>query len=606
VSARRAQGAADHWVPSTPREMASTGRDDPTPGVDSQPLESGGASTTRTASVGWLLVLCSALALGTALRLVGIAGKRVLQGDEGVTYLAATAHQRAWALAGTTGLVGRWVPAARWQSYLGASGFWGFARIRLDLNSTDNHPPLYFWLLHVWVWLVGVRLWSGPLLNTGIAVATGVTLFLVARRVLGDRLQAAIVTLLWAVSAPAIATSMMARNYELLALFGVLFVFVAHRLVDGSVRPSWRDGAYLAAVTAGLLLTHYESVPFVFGVALVAAILVLRERRRLWLVLAGFVAGVLLALLLDPGFLQSFVRQRHQASAFIPREMVTRAGIVVSSLGSFFRYHAIGSPHLSRWSFQLGKVSGVIVVIGLLVAIGLFVGSPRVRAGSVRWARARSAGDWVVVAAVLLAAASTMGIYVAMQVPVYAMGARYLALFWPFLALVVVCLVRLLPRARLVVVVALVVAIVVPMAVQDAIAGYRGTRSLAPPAGVRAIVVDTTRRTVVPRALWSVPHGVSLFVDPEPRLIRDQSAWLGHLQAGDLFYDSVVFASAADSAAELAVLRSRFEIVRLPRSLIRGATFRILGPRRGGPAANGLGHPELAREPRAEPDERQR
>jgi hypothetical protein len=110
----------------------------------------------------------------------------------------------------------------------------------------------------------------------------------------------------------------------------------------------------------------------------------------------------------------------------------------------------------------------------------------------------------------------------------------------------------------------------------------------------------------VPRALWSVPLGVSLFVDPEPRLIRDQSAWLGRLQAGDLFYDSAVFASAADSAAELAVLRSRFEIVRLPRSLIRGATFRILGPRRGSPAASGLSHPELSRETRAEPDERQR
>ena len=44
-----------------------------------------------------------------------------------------------------------------------------------DLARYDNHPPLYFWLLHVWIALFGLNLHSGVLLNIGIALVTGST-----------------------------------------------------------------------------------------------------------------------------------------------------------------------------------------------------------------------------------------------------------------------------------------------------------------------------------------------------------------------------------------------------------------------------------------------
>ena len=73
----------------------------------------------------WLAV-GPVLALGLALRLATIAGKHSLQGDEAVSYLAATGHQRTYAQAAAIGLSGRWVPARLWKSYLHPDGFWGF------------------------------------------------------------------------------------------------------------------------------------------------------------------------------------------------------------------------------------------------------------------------------------------------------------------------------------------------------------------------------------------------------------------------------------------------------------------------------------------------
>jgi hypothetical protein len=526
------------------------------------------------------ITLGPVLALGVALRLVTVSGKRSLQGDEAVSYIAATGHQLAYVQAAMTGLSGRWVPARLWKSYLRPDGFWGFTRIRVGLNTTDNHPPLYFWLLHIWVWVFGVHLWSGPTLNSLIAIGTGLALFVLARRLLHSQLQASLVTALWMVSHQVVSVSMWARDYELLALSGVLLALVLHCLIDTSREPTWRDGACVALVVAGALLSHYEAVLFV-TVALVAAGLLLvwqHRTRRLWHLLVGAAFGLAGFVALDPGFLASYERQRAQSSALHTAAVEARLGNVISSLASFYWWIRQAPLDATTRAYARGRPEA-LGMLALVVAALLVLGvAPAWRRRLALWARRRSAGDWLLVAVGLGAAATTLGGYLGMQVPVYAMGTRYLALLWPFLALGSVCLLRLVPRASVPLAAVMVLLIVMPMTVHGFASGARGERALAPPPATQAIVFDNPSRIVLPRALWSVPDDTLVFAGRQSTLLRNPNAWLQRLRPGDLLFTTLRRGGTAAKSREIvALLESRYLITPYQGvNLMRGRGYRVV------------------------------
>ncbi len=538
----------------------------------------------------WLAV-GPVLALGLALRLATITGKHSLQGDEAVSYLAATGHQRTYAQAAAIGLSGRWVPARLWKSYLHPDGFWGFTRIRVGLNSTDNHPPLYFWLLHLWVWVFGVHLWSGPLLNTLLALGTGLVLFLLARRVLRSELQASLVTVLWIVSHQVVTVSMWARDYELLALFGVLLALFLHRLVDTSRESKWPDAGCLAFAVAGALLSHYEAALFVLLAVAAAGLLVVRQHctRRLWHLLVGSALGLAAFVVLDPGFLASYERQRGQTSALHVPAILARLGNIISSLESFYWW--IHQPPLEATTRAYGRGRPEALAILALVVAALLVlaAVPNARHRLARWVRRRTACDWLLVAVGLAAAATTLGGYLLMQVPVYAMGTRYLALLWPFLALGTVCVLRLLPRSSLLMAVFIVLFVVAPMTIHGFVAAGRGERPLTPPAGTRAIVFDNCSRIILPRSLWSVPDDTLVFAGRQSTLLQRPDAWLLHLQPGDLLFTTLRRGGTpAKSRAIVALLESHYQVApQHGACLVPGHGYQIVRTLSSSDAASG-------------------
>ena len=399
----------------------------------------------------WLVaitVLCLGLTLAAALRLDDMRLKRGLAHDEAVSYLAAAGHEDSYAQASTSGLAGRWVTAAAWKHMLLPDGFWGFGRVTAGLVHLDNHPPLYFWALHLWVWLVGLHLWSGPLLNLAFTLLTAIAVFVLGRRVVGDTLFAALGAAIWACSFPVVVTSRMARQYDLLALLTVLFVLIALRFLDSDKEIALGDPIALALVTAACLLTHYEFTAFAAGSLVLFTCMLWRHRRRLLSVLAAMAAGILVAVLLNPRFYESFLRQRHQASHATLALFFQRVDAVRLALQSFFHY-AVPGP-VAAFVVKGRVHDGLVVcVIALLALLG--VGATAVMPASqhrVRRLVARiSRRTWGFLAFVGLAAATTVLTYLVFQVPDYAMGGRYLAMFWPLLALVVMLLLRSLGRS---------------------------------------------------------------------------------------------------------------------------------------------------------------
>ncbi len=179
----------------------------------------------RRARLALALLACVLVAAG-GLRVAAGADKSGLSHDESISYLAAACHQGDYARITVLGEppFGRWVAASDWKALLRPDRALCLGDIGRDLAREDIHPPLYFWLLHVWALVFGVGLWTGLSLNIVLATLTGLALYGLARRLLGNPLQAASVAGVWSLSPAAIRVFGEARQYELLALLAVLLI----------------------------------------------------------------------------------------------------------------------------------------------------------------------------------------------------------------------------------------------------------------------------------------------------------------------------------------------------------------------------------------------
>ena len=165
----------------------------------------------------------------------------------------------------------------------------------------DGSPPLYYFLLHGWIRLFGdgdvaVRALSGVL---GVAA---LPLVWVAGRRLAGRTVAWTAVVLLATSPFGIRFGTEARMYSLVTLLTLLGCVALLSVLES---PSPRHLAGLAAVTGGLLLTHYWALYLAVAVAMPLLFLARRGRKahRARLALLAMAGGSLLFLPWVPTFL---------------------------------------------------------------------------------------------------------------------------------------------------------------------------------------------------------------------------------------------------------------------------------------------------------------
>lgn len=146
-------------------------------------------SRSRWATV--VLALAIVAALGLRIGLVD--AKQTLSHDETISYLAATCHQGEYERVVSRGAypVARFAPAAAWQRFVEPDEALCFGRIAEGLAMHDIHPPLYFWMLHVWTLLTGTGVATATVLHLILVALTMAAVFGLASDVLGDRLEAA-------------------------------------------------------------------------------------------------------------------------------------------------------------------------------------------------------------------------------------------------------------------------------------------------------------------------------------------------------------------------------------------------------------------------------
>jgi mannosyltransferase len=188
---------------------------------------------------------------------------------------ASTASRRGWgvvvtALLGTACLVGlilRWWP--RGALWLDEAQSVAFASLPLDeipgALREDGAPPLYYVVLHGWMWLVGDSDVAVRALSALLSTATVIVVAVVARRRWGPAVAVA-ATVLVATSPFAIRYAAHARMYALVMLEVVLTVAIVGRALEA---PRLGRLTAVAFASAALLLTHYWSLYLVITAAAV-------------------------------------------------------------------------------------------------------------------------------------------------------------------------------------------------------------------------------------------------------------------------------------------------------------------------------------------------
>ena len=268
-------------------------------GVDDQP------AAKRLA----LALLICGLVLGALLLLIRAGAQNTLSHDDAISYLAATGHMGAYA---TDIPAGRWVPAQAWQAYWTPEHFGIFRQIGRDLARYDIHPPLYFWLLHIWIQVTGVRLSAGPLLNTAFLLLGAWIIAAACRLARSSRLAGALAAVMWLLSGATLSVAGETRQYSLL---GLAVAGLTASLLLFLDRRSLAAALLVYATAAAGLLVHYQFAVVLALGATVAAILLARVRlwRGIALLSAALAAAGVTFLLLHPGFMGSFAMQRSQA-----------------------------------------------------------------------------------------------------------------------------------------------------------------------------------------------------------------------------------------------------------------------------------------------------
>lgn len=303
------------------------------------------------------LALALVIIVASTLRFQQIIKFPTLEHDEAISYLAATGNEGAYqeVVDKKSYPYADWATAEQWQKFLKPHEGFIFQNIQTDLVNHDIHPPLYFWLLHLWILIVGVHVWTGPSLNVIIDILNTALLFFFARTLLKDDFKAFAVGISFSFSPGLMSVTFLARSYELFTFFSILLLWALRRLLFCEKKSLLLSGFFVSCIVFLGLLTHYYFGLFAGGAVIAFAIygLLIKKgvpwfwKKMLTLTTSsGF--GFLLMILVHPGFFQQFFSFKLHGQPFTGFDLLLRVmktGLAVS--GYFVEVERRGAPRSS-------------------------------------------------------------------------------------------------------------------------------------------------------------------------------------------------------------------------------------------------------------------
>ena len=524
-------------------------------------MEEGTLAANSFVSKRPYLILLLIILTGAFLQGVLAVSKTTITHDETISYLSAVGHQSDFEriFRDNRFPANHWATVSEWRAWFAVDTPFAFRQIGLGLAESDIHPPLYFWLLHVWTWLLGVHPWTGPTLNMILQGIGGWGLFMLARAALKDTREALAVTFIWVVS-PAVLTAVLeARQYTLLGVCAIFFVWLIVRVVAQEATLSWKPWILLALATTAGALTHFHFILVVVGAGLVFVLKLIRRdfNRALFVGTAVFV-GYLLSFALHPQFLRS-IRE-------LSRRQALEAKYLSGVLAIFQRIYAVGDTFTGFWTIsRLAQVSLFCFALATLIWFGMILikNPSRVR----RFAQELKPSELGIGLFFAWMSGVSILLYLTFVSPVHAMTARHMSAVWPFFPFLPVLLLRKFPvGTRYRVLLGLATAVFIS-AVVMVWQGVQSADATLPPfafAG-KNVVVDGVYQGILPRIFWDLPADANIFVATQEELLADPDAWLSQLGENDVYISETSYDNTTTNRDRiLALLATKFEVKMLP------------------------------------------
>jgi uncharacterized membrane protein len=469
--------------------------------------------------------------------------------DEAISFEAATGHLGEFGRIVDERIApfGVWATAADWQRLWSVEDRFCFRRIANDLGRRDVHPPLYFWLLHLWLAAFGVSASSGAVLNLALAGITVLLLYALGYYTTKSRPAAAAAVLLWGTSPTSITVTLLTRQYELFALFSVAYVRQALGSSEPERLPRPRELTLLALTAAGGLLTHYH-----FALVLAAATPVVMWRlwgtsvRRIGDLVVAAGGGAVFALVAHPYLLQAMGATGPRGPMLRTTNLAQRSEKLLTQLAAF----GTGVPIVAvLWVSAM--VAAAVAMFKLVQRAARAHASPMAREPIV-----------LLVAIVLMLGGMITVLYVGGVSPDHAIQPRHLGPLWPLLALLVTALLWRC-RAGRILVAALCVAMLAA-AWEKLVALTDAEPFLTVDAG-ESVLLDSAENGILPLMLWHVAPSTRVFAASQAYLLEHERDWLPAIGERAVYAASITFEnSGAGRDRVLSVLRTRYDIVEPP------------------------------------------
>jgi uncharacterized membrane protein len=188
----------------------------------------------------------------------------------------------------------QWITPQNFDEFITVQPGEGFSYPTVYMNnSTDSHPPLFYWCLHTICSFFPDQFskWFGIALNLLCYMITALFLFLISRELFGNSVLSFIPLVLWGCSRLAVDTVLYIRMYMMLTMFTVIFTYIHVRLFKYGI--NWKR---LIAVTAVVFLgtfTQYYFAVFAFFCMLFFCVYLIKKKEIKWMFCYGAGGGVL-------------------------------------------------------------------------------------------------------------------------------------------------------------------------------------------------------------------------------------------------------------------------------------------------------------------------
>lgn len=506
-----------------------------------------------------LLLLFITIILAAFMQGILAANKITITHDETISYLSATVNQGDFERIFQNNVypANRWVSVGTWKEWFELDKPFSFRQIGIDLAESDIHPPLYFWLLHLWTWLFDVHPWTGPTLNILLQAIGAIGLFHLARRVLKDNFEALAVVFIWSVSPAVLTATLEARQYTLFGVFAIFFIWLIVIAVDRLRALDWRIWILLAIVTAGGALTHYQFILIVAGAVLIFVLKLLRhDLKRVAFVGTAVTVGYLLSFVLHPRFYQSIQE--------LSRRQALEAQYLSSGLALAQRMYAVGKTFTSFWSASsIIQLILFCVALTSLIWLGLILwkNPDRIR----QYAQTKDFSGYEVGLFFVWIGGISILLYLTFVSPVHAMTARHMSAVWPFFPFLAILLLRMVQipnRNRIILLLGTAVFLSGMFTVWQGVNGDKEIlHTNVTLANVNRVVADGVYQGIFPRIFLQLPDDTLIYATSQNELLKNPKAWLPMLDTNSVYISELSYDNtAANRDRILALIEQRFKV----------------------------------------------